>query len=158
MVAEQIELVQAPHIHISPRLFPILGINLVLASRASKLVSGLGVGGTLIGLSTLFHHDGEADVSTSGVLVAALTRVDSTGIGAVSIPSLEGVEVGSAAGCVGVPAVVDVLLGLVVEHLSVVLSVVGGGREGGGSDSEGRVGGEGRSASGSSEDEDSLNL
>jgi hypothetical protein len=132
--------------------------NLVLASRASRGISGLGVGGTLIGLSTLDHHDGEADISTRGVLVAALTRVDSTGIGAVSIPSLEGVEVGSRAGCAGVPHGVNILLGVVVEHLSVVLSVVGGGAEGGGTDSEGRVRGERRSASDSSEGKESLDL
>jgi hypothetical protein len=103
MVAEKTELVQPSHKHISPKLFPISGINLVFASRASGGISGLGVGGTLVGLSTLFHHDGEADISTRGVLVAALTRVDSTGIGAVSIPGLEGVEVLSRAGCLGVP-------------------------------------------------------
>ena len=132
--------------------------RLVLASRASGLVSCLGVGGTLIGLSTLFHHVGEGDVSTRGVLVAALTGVDSTGIGAVSIPGLEGVEVGSGAGCGGFPRGVNILLGVVVEHLSVVLTVVGGGGEGSGTDSEGGLGGERRSAGDSSEGDDSLKL
>jgi hypothetical protein len=146
------------HINIFPELFPTSGINLVFASRASRLITRLRASGTLIGLSTLDHHDGEADISSRGVLVAALTRVDSTSIGAVSIPGLEGVEVLSRAGCAGVPSGVNILLGFVVEKFSVVLSVVGGSGEGRGTDSEGRVGCESRSARDGNKGKDGLEL
>ena len=44
----------------------------VLASRASRLVSGLGVRLTLLSIGLLLHHDGEANISTGGVLVEVL--------------------------------------------------------------------------------------
>jgi hypothetical protein len=117
--------------------------NLVSASSASRGITGLGVGGTCFGFGTFVHHDLEANISTCGVLVKVLTGVHSRGIRAVSIPSLEGVEVGRAARGHRVPSAVDLLLGVVVPHLIVVFSVLhvegsganshGGGRgEGGG--------------------------
>ncbi len=46
------------------------------ASSTSRGGSSLGVGLTLFGLGTLLHHDGEGDVSTLGIFVSGLTRVD----------------------------------------------------------------------------------
>jgi hypothetical protein len=111
------------------------------ASLAARGGSSLGVGGTLVGLGTLLHHDGEGDVTTLGIFVSGLTRVDARGIGAVALPGLERVEVRDSAGGSGVPLSVDFDLGVVVPHAIVVLSVVteklhrrthtkGGGREG----------------------------
>ena len=50
--------------------------NLVLASSASLLGTGLGVGLTLIGVSLLGHHDLEVNISTGGVLVTGLTVIE----------------------------------------------------------------------------------
>ena len=92
------------------------------ASRASRGVTGLGGCGTGIGLSTLVHHDLETDISALGVLVEGLTGVLSGAIRGVSLESLEGVEVHGSTGGVGVPGIVDVLLGLVVPKLNLQLA------------------------------------
>jgi hypothetical protein len=124
------------------------------ASLASRGGSSLGVGLTRVGLGTLFHHDGEGDVSTLGIFVSGLTRVDARCVGAVSFPGLEGVEVVDTAGGSGVPSSVDFDLGGVVPHAVVVLSVVtedlrrstnteGGGREGRGGGRKGSNGEDG---------------
>ena len=97
--------------------------RLVFASRGSRDITGLGVGLTLLHLGSFGHHGLEIDISTSGVFVPVLTRVETRGIRGVSSEGLEGVEVHWGTGLVGVPAVVDVLLGVVVPKLVVVLSI-----------------------------------
>ena len=47
-------------------------LTYVLASRASRLGSGLGVLLTLLGLGLLVHHGLEANVTSHGVLVEGL--------------------------------------------------------------------------------------
>ena len=122
--------------------------NLVLAARASGDLTGLGVGLTELDLLTLNHHLGEVDIGADRVLVTHLTGVDAGGIGGVTSEGLEGVEVGGRTGGVGVPRGVKFLLGIVVEHLLVILSVleveahgladaVKGGRKGSGRGGEG---------------------
>lgn len=91
--------------------------RLVSASGASWGISGLGAGSTLFGLFLLLKHDLETDISTLGVLVEGLTGVLSRSIGGVSLIGLEGVEVSSSSGAVGVPGSVDILLGFVVPKL-----------------------------------------
>lgn len=93
---------------------------LVTASGAAGSISGLGVGSTLLGLLTLGHHLLEVDVATSRVLVSRLAGVSSGAIRGVTIPGLEGVEVVDGSGGVGVPGIVDRLLGLIVPKLAVV--------------------------------------
>ena len=97
--------------------------HLVLASRSSGSIAWLGVSGTRLGLSTLGHHDGEVNIRADRILVTGLTRVDSRGIGGVSVPGLEWVEVTGGAGGVRVPPVVNILLGIVVPKLLVVVSI-----------------------------------
>jgi hypothetical protein len=99
------------------------GTYLVSASRGSRLVSSLWVGGTLLGLITLKHHLGEVDFSADRVFVPALTRVVSRRIRTVSSPGLERVEVIGGARGVWVPGCVHILLGVVVPHLSVESTV-----------------------------------
>jgi hypothetical protein len=103
---------------------PVAILCLGSASGASRGGSRLGSGSTRIGLGTLFHHDGEGDVSTLRIFVTGLTREDARRIGAVAFPGLERVEVIDTARGGGVPGVVDFDLGGVVPHLVVVLSVV----------------------------------
>ena len=124
---------------------------LVSASRASRLVSGLRVGGTGIGFLTLNHHLLEVDITTGRILVSGLTRVTSGAVllrrvsvenvrttrfvekyeetlctsityRRVSIPGLEGVEVVNSTRGVRVPRLVNSLLGLIVPKLSIVSS------------------------------------
>jgi hypothetical protein len=71
----------------------------------------------------LGHHDGEADISTLGILVTDLTGEVTTGVRAVSIPGLEGVEVEFRARGRRVPGAVDLNLGIVVPESVIVLSV-----------------------------------
>jgi hypothetical protein len=120
---------------------PVANSCLGSASDASGGGSSLGLGRTGVGLGTLLHHNGKGDITTLGVFVSGLPRVDTRRIWAVSLPGLEGVEVEGTAWGAGVPRIVDFHLGVVVPHLVVVLSVVtvefhrstntkGGGREG----------------------------
>jgi hypothetical protein len=120
---------------------PVASSCLGSASGASRGGSRLGVGRTLLGLGTLLHHNGKGDITTLGVFISGLTRVDARRIGAVAFPGLEGVEVIDTTRGFRVPRGVNLLLGVVVPHLVVVLSVVtvelhrspntkGGGREG----------------------------
>ena len=131
--------------------------NLVLASRASRGISGLRVGLTVLHLGTLVHHLLEANITTHWVLVEGFTRVDTGGIRGVSSEGLERVEVhwGTRGG--RVPFSVNILLGGVVPKLVVVLSVRSEGRKGSG---EGRLAsrGESRSRSGKGEDGEKLEL
>ena len=100
-----------------------LAENLASASRGSRNVTRLGVGGTLLGLLSLNHHLGKVDITAIGVLVKIFTRVVSRGIGGISLEGLEGVEVHGGTGAVGVPLVVNRLLGFVVPKLVIVLSI-----------------------------------
>lgn len=111
------------------------------ASSASGGVTRLGGSITGLRVSTLNHHNGKANITTHGVLVAAFTRVETRGVGAVTIPSLERVEVGGRTRGIGVPGSVDDLLGVVVEKLTIELSH-GSGKLHGARDTEG-AGGEG---------------
>ena len=70
-----------------------------------------------------------------------LSRVDTRSIGGVALEGLEGVEVTGGTGRVGVPLVVDVLLGILIPEFVVVLSVYESSVSGGGS--SGRCGGGG---------------
>lgn len=90
---------------------------LVSASGASRAVSRLGVSSTLFSFRTLGHHDCEADISPKRILVSGFSRVESGAVRAVSIPSLEGVEVVHSTRGVGIPLGVDLLLGLVVPEI-----------------------------------------
>jgi hypothetical protein len=130
---------------------PVATLRLGSASSTSRGRSRLGAGFTSFGLGTLFHHDGEGNVSTLGIFVSGLTRVDARCIGAVAFPGLERVEVHDTAGGSGVPGAVDFDLGVVVPHAVVELSVVteelhrrahteGGGREGRGGGRKGEKG------------------
>jgi len=94
------------------------------ASRASGGVTSLRVGSTSFGQGTLLHHDGEGSLTTEGIKVSRFTRVNSRGVGAVSIPGLEGVEVKDSTRGARVPFVVNDRLGGGVPHLSVELSVI----------------------------------
>lgn len=95
----------------------------VLASRGSRSRTRLGVGITLLNLGTFGHHDSETNISTLGVLVTVLTRVDSRGIRTVSFESLEWVEVLGSTRWGRVPGGVNILLGVVIPKFVVVLSV-----------------------------------
>jgi len=99
--------------------------NLGSASRASLGGTRLGVGGNSLKDDAISLHDGIADIRALGVLVSALTGVESRAVRRVSIPSLEGVEVVGRAGLAGVPHGVNILLGSHVPKLVVILSVVG---------------------------------
>jgi len=98
--------------------------NLVLASGGSWDVTGLGVGFSGFHSGPLSLHGGEVDIRANWVLVALFSRVDSRGIGTVSLEGLEGVEVVRRAGGAGVPGLVDILLRGLVPELIVVLSVL----------------------------------
>jgi len=98
--------------------------RLVLASGASGDLPELGARDPRLGVGLLRHHDGEADVPADGVLVAGLAGVDPGRVAGVALVGLEGVEVAGGPGGVGVPLVVQVLLGVLVVELAVVLAVV----------------------------------
>ena len=119
---------------------------LVAASGASWLVTRLRVGLALLSLLAFLHHLLEVHVAAKRILVASLSRVETTGIWAVTIPSFEGVEVEWRSGCSGIPCFVNYLLGFVVPKLSVVNAVI---KEKGGwaSTSTERLGSKGRGAS-----------
>ncbi len=129
--------------------------HLVLASRGSGGITGLGAGGTLLSLGLLGEHDSVTNIRAHGVLVPLLTGVNSRGIRGVSSEGFEGVEVGGGTGLARVPCGVNILLGVIVPKLLVVLSVleVYGSRE-----TSSLLGGEGVGASGGEEYSNSLEL
>jgi hypothetical protein len=90
---------------------------LVSASGASRAVSRLGVGSTLFSFRTLGHHGCEVDISSKRILVSGFSRVESGAVRAVSIPSLEGVEVVDSTRGVGIPLGINLLLSLVVPEI-----------------------------------------
>ena len=96
---------------------------LVLASGASWHLPGLGTGRPCLGIRLLRHHDRKANVTTNGILVTWLTGVDPTGVGRVSLVRFKGVEVTCRARSVGVPLVVQILLGILIEKLAIILAV-----------------------------------
>jgi len=104
---------------------------LVLASRSSFFVSGLGVGCPRISGSFLLLHDGEAYIGALWVLVTVFTGVNSRCVGTVSFPGLVRVEVGGATWGVWVPGSVNIVFGLGTPQLIVVLSELEGKRSGG---------------------------
>ena len=133
-----------------------IGLNfLVSASRASRGVTLLGVCVTFFSFSAFGLHDGEVYIGTHGILVSALTGVETTGIRGVSFECLEGVEVGGRAGGTGVPLFVDLLLGIIVPKFFVVFSVF---KEqfGGNTDLSGRS--KGRSGGGKAKNKSSFKL
>lgn len=125
--------------------------SLVLASRASRLIAGLGIGGTLLSVGTFGHHDLKAGIAASGILVSSLhnngkvnhvithtkdslqalkkhvtsylSRKDTRSITGVSLVRLEGVEVTCRTGGIGVPHVVYVLLGHLIPKFAIVRTV-----------------------------------
>jgi len=99
-------------------------LRLVLASGASGDLPELGASDPRLGIGLLRHHDGEADVPADGVLVAGFAGVNPGRVAGVALVGLEGVEVAGGPGGVGVPLVVQVLLGVLVVELAVVLAVV----------------------------------
>mmetsp|Transcript_8893 Transcript_8893/g.16424 ORF Transcript_8893/g.16424 Transcript_8893/m.16424 type:complete len:228 (+) Transcript_8893:235-918(+) len=108
-------------------------IYLVFASGAARGVSRLGVRGTLLHLFPLQRHLCKVHVRADRVLVTVLSRVDTRRVRAVALESLKGVEVQGRPRGVGVPRVVNVLLGLIVPKCVVVLAVLettSGGRSG----------------------------
>jgi hypothetical protein len=97
--------------------------SLDFASRASRGKSRLRVGKTLFDFGTFDHHGSEVNISTGRIFVSGLTRVVSGSIRRVSLKGLERIEVVDGTCDSGVELCVDDLLGVIVPHLSVVLTV-----------------------------------
>lgn len=100
------------------------GASICLVTASSASGGGLGIGGDVVQDFALLHHLREVDIRALGVLVSAFTRVESTGVGAVSFEGFKGVEVGGRAGGLGVPGAVNIQLRVHIPKLTVVLSGV----------------------------------
>jgi hypothetical protein len=96
--------------------------SLVLASRCSRSITGLGVCKSLLSSCLLYKHDSIRNIGSYGVLVSALTREDSGSIRGVSLPGLVRVEVSGGTRGVRVPLSVNIVLSLRSPKLLVVLS------------------------------------
>jgi hypothetical protein len=96
--------------------------SLVLASRCSRNITGLGVCISLLSSCLLFKHDSIRNIGSYGVLVPALTGEDSGSIRGVSLPGLVRVEVSGGTRGVRVPLSVNIVLSLRSPKLLVVLS------------------------------------
>ena len=99
---------------------------LVPAAGSSGDVSLLDVLSEVLEEVTLFSHESEVHVRAGRVLVADLSGEPSRGVGAVSLPGFEGVEVPGGAWGRRVPLSVDLLLLLKAPDGIIELSVDGG--------------------------------
>ena len=118
--------------------------SLVLASRCSWNITGLGVCLSLCSSFLLNKHLSVRNIGSYGVLVSVLTGENSGSIRGVSLKGLVGVEVSGGTRGVRVPLSVNIVLSFGSPHFLVILSVLEG--DSGGSTSS-KVG---RSESGSS--------